>query len=73
MTMAWLMVLTGITAQEVRMLQTDVPQRPVGQRDVLQLTAPPIPTVRVGFIGLHARQSTIVEILYALTAGAGMR
>ena len=29
MTMAWLMVLTGITAQEVRMLQTDVPQRPL--------------------------------------------
>ena len=27
--MAWLMVLTGITAQEVRMLQTDVPQRPL--------------------------------------------
>ena len=53
--MAWLLVLTGITAQEVRMLQTDVPQRPAGQRDVLQLAVPPIPTVRVGFIGLGMR------------------
>ena len=61
MAMAWLMVLTGITAQEVRMLQTDVPQRPVGQRDVLQLTAPPIPTVRVGFIGLGMRGPGAVE------------
>ena len=61
MAMAWLMVLTGITAQEVRMLQTDVPQRPVGQRDVLQLTALPIPTVRVGFIGLGMRGPGAVE------------
>ena len=61
MAMAWLMVLTSITAQEVRMLQTDVPQRPVGQRDVLQLTAPPIPTVRVGFIGLGMRGPGAVE------------
>ena len=61
MAMAWLMVLTGIMAQEVRMLQTDVPQRPVGQRDVLQLTAPPIPTVRVGFIGLGMRGPGAVE------------
>ena len=61
MTMAWLIVQTGITAQEVKMLQTDVPERPVGQRDVLQLTALPIPTVRVGFIGLGMRGPGAVE------------
>ena len=61
MTMAWMVMLTGITAQEVKMLQTDVPQRPIGQRDVLQLTAPPIPTVRVGFIGLGMRGPGAVE------------
>ena len=59
--MAWMVMLTGITAQEVKMLQTDVPQRPIGQRDVLQLTAPPIPTVRVGFIGLGMRGPGAVE------------
>ena len=61
MTMAWMVMLTGITAQEVKMLQTDVPQRPIGQRDVLQLTASPIPTVRVGFIGLGMRGPGAVE------------
>ena len=34
---------------------TEVPQRPVGQTDVLQLTCEPIPVVRVGFIGLGMR------------------
>ena len=61
MAMAWMVMLTGITAQEVKMLQTDVPQRPIGQRDVLQLTVPPIPTVRVGFIGLGMRGPGAVE------------
>ena len=61
MTMAWLMVLTSITAQEVKMLQTVVPQRLAGQRDVLQLSVAPIPTVRVGFIGLGMRGPGAVE------------
>ena len=59
--MAWLMVLTSITAQEVKMLQTVVPQRLAGQRDVLQLSVAPIPTVRVGFIGLGMRGPGAVE------------
>ena len=36
-------------------IQTDVPSRPSGQKDVLGLTAPKIDTVRVGFIGLGMR------------------
>ena len=36
-------------------IQTDVPARPSGQKDVLGLTTPKIDTVRVGFIGLGMR------------------
>nr|WP_294081261.1 Gfo/Idh/MocA family oxidoreductase [Proteiniphilum sp. UBA5384] len=36
-------------------IRTDVPQRPSGQKDVLDLVAPKIDTVRVGFIGLGMR------------------
>lgn len=36
-------------------IQTDVPARPSGQKDVLALTVPKIDTVRVGFIGLGMR------------------
>ncbi len=34
---------------------TEVPQRPVGQTDALQLTTPKLPVVRVGFVGLGMR------------------
>ena len=37
------------------MLRTEVPERPAGQQDVIQLKADPIPTVRVAFIGLGMR------------------
>lgn len=43
------------------MIETEVPERPAGQNDVLQLTAPPIDTVRVGFIGLGMRGPGAVE------------
>jgi len=36
-------------------LKTTVPMRPAHQKDVLKLTAEPIPVVRVGFIGLGMR------------------
>jgi predicted dehydrogenase len=36
-------------------IQTDVPARPSGQKDVLGLTTPEMDTVRVGFIGLGMR------------------
>ena len=60
-TMAWLLVLTAATAQKMSMLQTNVPERPAGQHDVLQLAVAPIPTVRVGFIGLGMRGPGAVE------------
>ena len=34
---------------------TEVPARPAGQQDVLNLTAPKIQTVRVAFVGLGMR------------------
>ena len=57
----WLMVALLAMAQQPKMIQTDVPQRPAGQRDVLQLTAPPMKVVRVGFIGLGMRGPGAVE------------
>lgn len=39
---------------------TDIPARPVGQTDVLGLTAPKIDTVRVGFVGLGMRGADAV-------------
>lgn len=48
-------------AQQVQMLQTDVPERPAGQQDVLELTAPPMDVVRVGFVGLGMRGPGAVE------------
>ena len=51
----------SISAQQVQPLQTVVPERPAGQQDVLQLTAPPMKVVRVGFIGLGMRGPGAVE------------
>ena len=42
-------------------IQTEIPVRPTGQEDVILLTAPPIDTVRVGFIGLGMRGPGAVE------------
>lgn len=48
-------------APEATIIKTDVPARPAGQKDVLLLTADPIPTVRVAFIGLGMRGPGAVE------------
>ena len=61
LTILWLMVSLVANAQPVKMIKTKVPKRPAGQTDVLQLTAPPIETVRVGFIGLGMRGPGAVE------------
>ena len=58
---AWLLVPFGFSAQPAKMIKTKVPKRPAGQQDVLQLTAPPMETVRVGFIGLGMRGPDAVE------------
>ena len=40
---------------EVKMVEWEEPQRPAGQKNVLQLAVDPIPTVRIGFIGIGNR------------------
>ena len=44
-------------------IRIDVPQRPAGQTDVLGLTAPAIPDVGIGVVGLGMRGSDAVERL----------
>ena len=56
-----LLLAFGANAQPVKTIKTKVPKRPAGQTDVLQLTAPPMETVRVGFIGLGMRGPDAVE------------
>ena len=56
-----LLVACGNKGQQTKMIETEVPERPAGQSDVLQLTAPPMDTVRVGFIGLGMRGPGAVE------------
>lgn len=51
--------LTGCVTQKYQTtfapIKPEVPTRPIGQKDVLQLTTPKLETVRVGFIGLGMR------------------
>lgn len=58
---ALLLAACGNKGQQTKMIETEVPERPAGQTDVLQLTAPPMETVRVGFIGLGMRGPDAVE------------
>jgi predicted dehydrogenase len=48
-------------ANTVTPIKIETPKRPAGQQDVLQMTAPKIDTVRVGFIGLGMRGPGAVE------------
>ena len=43
------------------LIETAIPKRPAGQKDVLGLRLAPIPVVRVGFIGLGMRGPSAVE------------
>ena len=43
------------------LIETTIPKRPVGQKDVLGLRLAPMPVVRVGFIGLGMRGPGAVE------------
>lgn len=61
-------LLTGITAlaqqsekRDYAPIEISVPARPAGQQDAIQMTAPKIETVRVGFIGLGMRGADAVE------------
>ena len=48
-------------AQSSKMIMTPEPPRPQGQTDALELTCEPIPTVRVGFVGLGMRGADAVR------------
>lgn len=61
LTVAWMLAQMSVSAQQVKMIETQVPERPAGQQDVLQLTAPALKVVRVGFIGLGMRGPGAVE------------
>lgn len=54
-TLSFLLLSCESPKNTSRVIETDVPSRPAGQTDVLQLTCDPIPTVRVAFIGLGMR------------------
>lgn len=49
------------TNVDFKPIETKVPERPVGQKDVLALAAPKLDTVRVGFIGLGMRGPNAVR------------
>jgi predicted dehydrogenase len=51
----------GCTSGNSRMIETPVPARAAGQTDAIQLTAEPLPVVRVAFIGLGMRGPGAVE------------
>ncbi|MDR1414444.1 MAG: Gfo/Idh/MocA family oxidoreductase [Odoribacteraceae bacterium] len=62
------LILTGFLAActcgarvSSRVIQPGAPERPAGQKDVLQLTTEPLSTVRVAFIGLGMRGPGAVQ------------
>jgi len=59
-----MLICSGIFSQGT--MKTPVPPRPSGQTDVLELKCDPIPTVRVGFIGLGMRGKGAVTRFMAI-------
>ena len=54
----------GVSEKETMkslMIEVPVPERPAGQKDVVNLVTPKLDTVRVGFIGLGMRGPGAVE------------
>ena len=47
--------------EKMSMIRTDIPERPAGQEDMIGFAAPPLDTVRIGFIGLGMRGPGAVE------------
>ncbi len=45
------------TQEDSKIIKTEIPVRPAGQKDVLGLRLAPIDTVRIGFVGLGGRGS----------------
>ena len=56
-----LLAVINLSVLLAQPIQTEVPVRPAGQRDVIGLTVPPMKVVRVGFIGLGMRGPGAVE------------
>ena len=56
-----LLAVINLSVLWAQPIQTEVPVRPAGQRDVIGLTVPPMKVVRVGFIGLGMRGPGAVE------------
>ena len=56
-----LLAVLNLSVLLAQPIQTEVPVRPAGQRDVIGLTVPPMKVVRVGFIGLGMRGPGAVE------------
>lgn len=68
LTLALLAFTMGMSAQKAKVvkqtykpIETTVPVRPAGQKDVLNLTTPKMDVVRVGFIGVGMRGSDAVR------------
>ena len=64
--LVWLLCLilvppTHVDAKNIKVIETNIPQRPAEQKDVLLLTTPKLQTVRVGFVGLGMRGISAVE------------
>lgn len=51
----------GGQATTVKLIETNIPQRPAGQEDMLNFAAPKMDVVRVGFIGLGMRGPGAVQ------------
>ncbi|MCM1176942.1 MAG: Gfo/Idh/MocA family oxidoreductase [Clostridium sp.] len=56
-----ILMLSCSCSRTVKPISVDVPARPAGQESVIGLTAAPIDTVRVGFIGLGMRGTGAVD------------
>ena len=54
-------ITCSVYAQVIKPIKTDVPARPAGQTDVIQLTSPKMNVVRVGFVGLGMRGPGAVD------------
>ena len=64
------MIATVSCGTSSRAIRTRVPARPVGQQDVIGLTAEPLEVVRIGVVGLGSRGSFAVERLTFVTGAA---
>ena len=58
---AGLMAACADKAPQSAVIETEIPERPAGQEDMVGFAAEPIDTVRVGFIGLGMRGPDAVE------------